>query len=83
MVFNEEINKPVLLKRHLRTGRTIKEDIFPVVLIPNTLNSWDVAIQTNHGIRNVSLDFPYLNINSYMPDSAKIRDMYNKAHKLD
>lgn len=73
---------PIQVVRHMRTSSGTKTDKFNVVLQGNAFDNWDVAIQTNQGLRNLFQVAPYLGIISYVPNAKAIRDSYNKDHQL-
>ncbi len=73
---------PVKIKRHMRTGDTEKVDTYNVILQGNAFDNWDVAIQTESGMRNLFQFAPYLGIISYSPNKKAIHESYNKNHPL-
>lgn len=73
---------PIQLKQHVRSGNTAKTNIYNVVLQGNAFDNWDVAIQTDTGLRNLFQTAPFLGVVSYVPNAKAIRDRYNNDHKL-
>lgn len=73
---------PIQIKRHIRTSTGSTTDTFNVVLQGNAFDNWDVAIQTNTGLRNLFQVAPYLGVIGYKPDAGSILARYNKDHKL-
>lgn len=71
---------PVQVKRHMRTTSGEKVDTFNVVLHGNSFDSWDVAIDTGSGMRNLFQVAPFLDIVTYKPDAKAIRASYIKDH---
>jgi hypothetical protein len=73
---------PAQIKRHVRSGKGSKEDVFDVVLMGNSVDSWDVNINTSAGMQPLFQVAPYLNVLTYQPDIKKIRENFNKQNKL-
>ena len=73
---------PIKIKRHMRTDTGEKVDNFNVVLQGNAFDNWDVAIQTESGMRNLFQVAPYLGVISYKPNTKAIQESYNKDHPL-
>lgn len=73
---------PVKIKRHMRTETGEKTDTFNIVLQGNSFDNWDVAIQTDSGMRNLFQFAPFLHIVNYTPNAKAIHEKYNKDHNL-
>lgn len=73
---------PIQLKRTMRTAQGVKSETYPVVLQGNAFDNWDVAIQTDSGMRNLFQVAPFLGVMAYLPNVKAIREKYNKDHPL-
>lgn len=73
---------PIKVKRHMRTDKGEKVDTFNVILQGNAFDNWDVAVQTDSGMRNLFQIAPYLGITSYVPNKKAIRESYDKDNNL-
>lgn len=73
---------PIKIKRHMKTTSGEKVYSFNVILEGNSFDSWDIAIQTDSGIRNLFQVAPYLGVVNYIPNKKSIVANYNKAHQL-
>ena len=70
---------PIQIKRYTRGAQGITTDTYNVVLIGNSFN-WDVALQTESGVRPLVQVAPYLGIATYTPNKKAIDDAYLKSH---
>lgn len=73
---------PVSVTRTMKTPEGLKKDSFNVVLQGNAFDSYDVAIQTETGMRNLYQIAPYLGVVSYRPNVQSIKSNYTKDHPL-
>jgi len=73
---------PIQVKRTQRTKDGIKATTFNVVLQGNAFSQWDVAVQTDSGMRNLFQVAPFLGVQSYTPNVQAIRENYMKDHAL-
>ena len=69
---------PVKVRHHLKKqGKETIED-FDVVLQGNAFDSWDVALNSKSGLRNIFQIAPYLGITTYQPNKEFIDKSYQK-----
>jgi hypothetical protein len=73
---------PIQLRRHTRVGNSEKVENFNVVLHGNAFDSWDVAVQSDSGMRNLFQTAPMLGIVNYRPNIKAIQDSYLKDHSF-
>lgn len=74
-------NQPIQIKRYMKTSSGVKSDTYNVVLIGNSFN-WDIALQTDSGIRPLVQIAPYLGIQTYTPNKKAIDAAYRNHGKL-
>jgi hypothetical protein len=79
-VFTTEYD-PIQMTRHMRTDKGTLSDTYNVILQGNAFN-WDVAVQTQDGMRNLFTKAPYLGVMSYTPNAKAIRESYMKDHQI-
>jgi len=72
---------PIKIKRHMRTASGEKTEVFNVILVGNSFGKYDIAIETEYGMRNLYKEAPHLGISDYVPNKQAILDSYNKDHK--
>jgi hypothetical protein len=74
---------PIKIKRHIRQANgSEKTDTYNLILHGNNFDSYDVAILTKNGIRNIFQKAPYLGITTYTPNKQAILDSYSKANQF-
>lgn len=73
---------PIKITRHMRTANGEKKDTFNVILIGNTFDNYDIAIETKEGMRNLYKEFPMSGLMSYTPNQKAILESYNRDLKL-
>lgn len=73
---------PIQIKRYSRNAKGITSDTYNVVLIGNSFN-WDIALQTESGIRPLVQLAPYLGIATYTPNKKAIDSAYLKSHGVN
>jgi hypothetical protein len=71
---------PIQVKRYTKTASGVKTDTYNVMLIGNSFN-WDIALQTESGIRPLIQMAPYLGVQTYTPNKKAITDAYAKREK--
>jgi len=72
---------PIQVKRYTKTSKGVKADTFNVMLIGNSFN-WDIALQTESGIRPLIQMAPYMGVQTYSPNKKAITDAYAKRGKV-
>lgn len=80
-IFSKEYD-PIKIKRHMKTAQGEKVDTFNLVLLGNDFD-WDVAVQTDSGMRNLFQLAPALGVINYRPNVKAIRASYDKNHQLN
>jgi hypothetical protein len=71
---------PIQVKRYTKTSSGVKADTYNVMLIGNSFN-WDIALQTEAGIRPLIQMAPYIGVQTYTPNKKAITDAYAKRGK--
>lgn len=74
--------KPVRVKQYSREKNKVTVNEYDVVLNGNSFDSWDVAVSSPTGMRNISQIAPYLGIISYTPNKKFIDSEFLKANPL-
>jgi len=80
-VFKQEF-PPVELVRHVKTDKGMQQFTYPVNLVGRPGGTWDIALQTPNGPRNIFLVAPHLGITTYKPNAENIRINYKNAYLL-
>lgn len=79
--------EPIKIKRHMRTivkgVEHEKTDTYDLVLHGNNFDSYDVAVLTKNGLRNIFQKAPMLGITTYTPNKDEIMNNYNKHNNFN
>ncbi len=70
---------PLKITKHTKGG---KPETFDVMLISNNVGSYDVALNTNSGVRNLFLIAPSLGYVTYTPNKKSIDSSYQANNRI-
>lgn len=70
---------PLQVTRHTRDG---KSETYDVVVQGNDVGTWDIAFNTNSGIRNSFLVAPQFGYMTYVPNKKAIDSQYQEINRI-